>query len=216
MSIRVFLTTAIALGATVAQAQTVTKTNPIEPGVIQGRVVVGPGVPASSCTAVVVGTPLKGTCDTSGNFTIRKAPPGDWDVDITVPGVATRRVIATANTSTDVQGPVTYLGEVQVGQLGGVTGQITLMNTSDLDATVVSIPALGLFVQPNIGGYYLLSGVAPGSWSFVVYVNGRASTPKPITVGSGALLTGNDWTNKYTVNGTFTGGTTSGGAVIVH
>jgi hypothetical protein len=67
-----------------------------------------------------------------------------------------------------------------------------------MDATVVSIPALGLFVQPNIGGYYLLSGVAPGTWNFVVYVNGRPSTPKP------------------TVNGTFTGGATSGGAVIVH
>jgi hypothetical protein len=184
------LASALVLWAGVAHAQQapVAPAAQPRPGAIGGRVVVAPGVPATACRLTLQGVSATTECKSGGGFMLKEVPPGQYELKISVTGVGdTSLSVGTGEDQT------TYLGDVTVGVPGAVSGLVTADNTSDLDLTVIGIPALGLYTQPNISGYYVLSGVPGGTWNVTIFPPGQNSSARPVTAQPGQPIRGVDF-----------------------
>jgi hypothetical protein len=171
---------ATAGGAAAAQAP--------KPGSIAGRVVVAPGIPVNACQATIDSAQLKVDCSKGGAFVFKQVQPGSYDVHIVVNSVGD------VTLSTGVgDGQATWLGEVHVGVPGSVAGRVTADNSSDLDVTVIGVPELGLYTQPNVTGGYLLAGVPAGNWNLTIFPPGQNPAVRQISVPPGQPLRGVDF-----------------------
>jgi hypothetical protein len=150
---------------------------PPKPGSIGGRVMLAPGVPASACQASIDSASLNVSCTTGGAFSFKEVPPGSYDVHVTVPNVGEAHLAVGAG-----PGQATYVGDVTIGVLGAVSGQVSADNSSDLDLTVIGVPELGVYTQPNVSGGYFLAGIPAGTWNVTIYPPGQNSTARSVTV----------------------------------
>jgi hypothetical protein len=153
---------------------------PPPPGSISGRVVIAPGVPAQRCQ--VSGSGVTASCNKSGAFLIKPAPILPVDIKISVPGIGDVTVSAGAG-----EGQTTWLGDIQVGVHGAVSGVVVADNSSDLDRTIIGIPELGVYTQPSVTGGYLLSGVPGGAWNVTLYPPGQAEVTRSVVLGPGQV-----------------------------
>jgi len=173
---------------------------PPKPGSIGGRVTVAPGVPVASCQASIDSAQLTASCSKGGAFIFKQVPPGQYDVHITVANIADVTI------STGVgDGQSTYLGDIRVGVPGSVSGRVSADNSSDFDVTVIGVPELGIYTQPNVTGGYLLAGVPPGTWNLTIYPPNQNPSVKQINVTAGQPLRGVDFQIKSVAPTTTTG-----------
>jgi hypothetical protein len=148
-----------------------------KPGAIGGRVLLAHGVPATSCRVTVEGASGSSGCNTSGAFIVKDVPPGQYDVVISVSGVGETRLSAGAGSD-----QTTYLGDVTVGVPGVITGKVTANNSADIDLSVIGIPELGVYAQPNITGGYVLTGVPVGTWKVTLFPPGQSASVQSVTL----------------------------------
>jgi hypothetical protein len=161
---------------------------PPKPGAIGGRVMLAPSVPANACRLTLEGASVSGDCKKGGGFMLTEVPPGQYELQVSVPGIGdTRFSVGTG------EGQTTYLGDLSVGIPGAVSGLITAENSSDLDLTVVGIPALSIYTQPNVTGSYLLSGVPGGNWNVTVFAPSQSPTTRAVTATPGQPVRGVDF-----------------------
>ena len=150
--------------------------------------VVAPGAPASACQASIDTAQLRADCSKTGSFIFKQVPPGTYDVRITINNIGTTTLSAGVG-----DGQATYLGDVQIGAFASVTGLVSADNSSDLDVTVIGVPELGVYTQPNVTGGYLLNGVPPGTWNLTIFPPGQSPSVQKINVAPGQPLRGVDF-----------------------
>jgi hypothetical protein len=174
--------TAHAQGTTAAAPAAAATAAPAQPkpGSIAGRVVFAPGVPATACRVAIESASQTAGCNSSGAFILKQVPPGQYDLRISVSGVGETRLQAGVGDDQAV-----YVGDVIVGLPGAVSGQLTADNSADLDLTIVGIPELGVYTQPNVTGGYLLPNVPAGTWNITVFPPGQAALSRSVAVGAG-------------------------------
>jgi len=160
------------------------------PGSLVGRVLVLANVPpaAGTCSVDLTGTGLKATCLSDGRFEVKSVPPGTYELHVKVNGLPERVVNV-------VQDAAENIGDVIVGTPGAVAGKVILTKSAsddDYDRAVVGVPEQGIYVQLGVGGQYLLTGLAPGTRTVVLWVPKRAVQSWTVTVANGGLTSGFD------------------------
>jgi hypothetical protein len=133
---------------------------------------------------VLDGAPLAATTNAEGLFAIQQVPPGVWTFRVSCSGYPIKRGMVGTVSSQGID-----VGTVIVGKPGAITGKVSLASTSDYDNAMMGIPALGLYTQLNVGGFYLLGGVAPGTPAVFLYVRGKTPVSKGVAVANGGLAT---------------------------
>ena len=163
-----------------------------------GQVQIVPGVPCNGCTISVEGFPLVARTNADGWFVLTRLPSGRWDAKVTSPSgneqveLELRRPNA-GDAPSGTRSEAVYLPTIVIARPGAVTGRVHVSSTDDLDDVVVGIPAFGLYVQPNIAGVYLLTGVPPGNHTVFVYNGIQRVRTLSVTVQAGALATRKDF-----------------------
>jgi hypothetical protein len=183
------------LAVTAAAATARADAPPPTPSSIQvdfvGEIQIIPGVPCAGCTLSVEGTPLSVRTGDQGYFVLTRLPPGSWTATVTsedtqwrteVPLVAPR-----LGATSDGIRHTMYLPPIVITKPGAVAGRVEVASTDDIDDVVVAISELGLFVQPNIGGFYLIAGVAPGTHTVTVYNGIQRVRTRRVSVQPGGL-----------------------------
>ena len=154
---------------------------PAPPGDIVGRIELAPNVGLGDCLIVVSGTPVGARCEANGNFTIRRTPPGTWDITVTSPGLppVTRRVASASGIPANI-------GVWQPWPTGNITGRVQAENPALLGGVLVELPLQGLAAKPAADGTFILTGVAPGHRELVVTTDKKSvHTKVPVDVKSG-------------------------------
>jgi hypothetical protein len=179
-----------ALGA--CDAATTPKTPPVVPGELIGRVEISEDVPISTCRALLEGTPLGGLCDETGEFDIKRVPPGRWNLRIISDGaddaLPTRRIAAGVNAS-----QVTDLGPVRLSKPGSIGGRLRSIAGHDLAQAILTIPGLGAVTAPSASGGYLLEGVSPGLHDVVLLLAEGQAIHANVNVQPTKVTTGVDF-----------------------
>lgn len=159
-----------------------------------GQLQMIPGVPCGNCLLTVEGTPISARTTPEGFFVLTGVPSGPWTVTAKSEDGEQRlqfplRKPFIGETRDTSLRHVMYLPTIVLSKPGAVTGKVEVSSTDDLDDVVVGIPELGLFVQPNIGGVFLLTGVAPGNYTLIMRNGIQRWRTRPVSVNPGDLTT---------------------------
>lgn len=167
----------------------------IAPATIFGRIEVGAGVPATTCTVVLLGSPLGGICDDpssmyslpgAGLVVARGVPPGLWHLKISVPGFEPKTILAYVT-----EGGGHDFGTVVMGPSSTVRGRVIAAPGRNPQDYVVAFSQAGLYAPVDSRGTFQLTGVPAGEprWISLIY-NGGEVTGRSIGVSPGVLSDG--------------------------
>jgi hypothetical protein len=183
---------ACAVAALAACESPTTKAPPTPPGELIGRVEISEDVPATGCRAILEGTPLGAQCDETGEFDIKRVPPGRWNLrvftDSADNALPARRIAAGANPST-----VTDLGPVRLAKPGSIGGHLKSIAGHDLGQAILTVAEIGAVTAPNDNGGYLLEGVSPGVHDVVLLLADGQVIHANVTVLPSKVTTGVDF-----------------------
>ncbi|MBI4508591.1 MAG: thrombospondin type 3 repeat-containing protein [Deltaproteobacteria bacterium] len=161
------------------------------PGEIIGRIEVSADVPATGCQVLLEGTPLGAQCDPSGQFDIKRVPPGRWDLRIlpdAQSSLPAKRVAAASNS-----GFVSDMGPIRLAKPGSIGGRVRVGGNPVPAAAVVAVPSFGAVTTPNENGGYLLPSVPPGVHDVVLLTEDGTVYKSNVTVLPGKVTIGVDF-----------------------
>jgi phosphatidylinositol-3-phosphatase len=187
---------------------------PTVPGAITGQVT-DSATGAAIAGATVSYSGGSTTTDSSGNYTLSNVAPGSYTVTASAAGHTSRSstVSVTSGNTATLNFQLTPVNNTP----GAITGQVTDSSTG---AAIVgaTVSYSGGSTTTNSTGSYMLSNVAPGTYTVTASATGYTSLSSTVSVTSGNTATVNFQLNPLPVNtpGTIKGrvtNITTGGAV---
>jgi hypothetical protein len=194
MKLLALASTLFALSALVPSAAADPAPTPwVIPTEVVGQVQLVPGVPCASCTVALEGAPVSARTNAHGWFVLPHFPSGTYTVKVASADGQWRTELALSvpleETRDNHRRNTVYLPTIVVTRPGAVAGKLVVESTDDVDAAVIAIPELGLFTKPTISGHFLLTGVAPGSYTVTVLDVDARILPRTVHVSPGGLTT---------------------------